>query len=149
MKIAHGNLLDMAVAGDFDAIVHGCNCHCTMGAGIAKQIAKRFPLAFDADKLTKYGDLSKLGTYSSALIEKKKTKFIIVNAYTQFRYWGIRNVDYVAIRSVFNKIHKNFNGFRIGYPKIGAGLAGGDWEIISKIIDEELDGQNHTLVIYP
>jgi O-acetyl-ADP-ribose deacetylase (regulator of RNase III) len=29
-------------------------------------------------------------------------------------------------------------GQRIGYPKIGAGLAGGDWEIIAAIIEEEL-----------
>jgi hypothetical protein len=31
---------------------------------------------------------------------------------------------------------------------IGAGLAGGDWEIISAIINEELYGEDHTLVIY-
>ena len=37
---------------------------------------------------------------------------------------------------------------RIGYPKIGAGLAGGDWSIIEKIIDEELQGTDHTLVIF-
>jgi len=39
-------------------------------------------------------------------------------------------------------------GMRIGYPLIGAGLAGGDWTIISAIIDEELKGEDHALVIY-
>ena len=39
-----------------------------------------------------------------------------------------------------------FGGKRIGYPLIGAGLAGGDWQIISAIINEELVGENHTLV---
>jgi len=41
-------------------------------------------------------------------------------------------------------------GQRIGYPKIGAGLAGGDWEIIAAIIiiEEELAGEDHTLVEY-
>jgi O-acetyl-ADP-ribose deacetylase (regulator of RNase III) len=40
-----------------------------------------------------------------------------------------------------------FSGKRIGYPKIGAGLAGGDWNIISSIIDKELIGEDHTLVL--
>jgi O-acetyl-ADP-ribose deacetylase (regulator of RNase III) len=39
-----------------------------------------------------------------------------------------------------------FAGKRIGYPKIGAGLAGGDWSIIEEIIDRELEGEDHTLV---
>ena len=34
------------------------------------------------------------------------------------------------------------------YPLIGAGLTGGDWNIISKIIDEELIDVDHTLVLY-
>ena len=29
---------------------------------------------------------------------------------------------------------------------IGAGLAGGDWQKISKIIEEELKGEDHTFV---
>ena len=37
-------------------------------------------------------------------------------------------------------------GKRIGLPQIGAGLGGGDWNIISKIIDEELQGENWTIV---
>ena len=35
---------------------------------------------------------------------------------------------------------------RLGYPKIGAGLAGGDWPRIAAIIDRELAGEDHTLV---
>jgi O-acetyl-ADP-ribose deacetylase (regulator of RNase III) len=43
-------------------------------------------------------------------------------------------------------VKAKFSGKRIGYPKIGAGLAKGDWNKISKIIDEELAGEEHTLV---
>jgi hypothetical protein len=32
------------------------------------------------------------------------------------------------------------------YPKIGAGLARGDWPTIAAMIDEELAGEDHTLV---
>ena len=54
--------------------------------------------------------------------------------------------DYDAIRSVFRLVKQQFSGMTIGYPLIGAGLAKGDWTIISSIIDEELIGEDHTLV---
>ncbi|HBG21357.1 MAG TPA: phosphatase, partial [Desulfobulbaceae bacterium] len=41
-----------------------------------------------------------------------------------------------------------FAGKKIGYPKIGAGLGGGNWDRISAIIDEELAGEDHSLVLY-
>lgn len=146
MKEVHGNLLDMMDAGDFQVMIHGCNCHHSFGAGIAKQIKNRYPAAYAADLKTIKGSRTKLGTYSTATINNK---FIVVNAYTQFYYGGgVRNADYDAIRKVFGGVKIAFSGSRIAYPKIGAGLAGGDWNIISAIIDEELDGEDHTLVIY-
>jgi len=33
MKTIQGNLIHLAQDGEFDLIVHGCNCFCTMGAG--------------------------------------------------------------------------------------------------------------------
>ena len=40
-----------------------------------------------------------------------------------------------------------FSGKHIGLPKIGAGLAGGDWNIIKKIIQTELKDCKVTVVI--
>ena len=42
----------------------------------------------------------------------------------------------------------HFVGMRIGLPKIGFGLAGGDWQRISLIIEEELGTQDVTIVEY-
>ena len=42
MKTIQGNLIHLAQNGEFDLIVHGCNCFCTMGAGIAKGIKAAF-----------------------------------------------------------------------------------------------------------
>jgi len=147
MKIIKGDLIKLALEGKFDVIVHGCNCYCTMGAGIAKTIKSVFPEAYKADCITEKGSKDKLGTYSHATIEKNGNKITVINAYTQHDYKdrGVK-ADYDAIRSVFKKLKSNYSGKRIGYPKIGAGLAGGDWKQISKIIDEELIDENHTLV---
>jgi O-acetyl-ADP-ribose deacetylase (regulator of RNase III) len=56
--------------------------------------------------------------------------------------------DYEAMASTMNEVKRRFGGKRIGYPLIGAGLAGGDWSIIASIINRALDGETHTLVGY-
>ncbi len=149
MKTVQGDLIKLALAGEFDVIVHGCNCFCTMGAGIAKTIKQKFPAAYQADLATAKGKKSKLGQISYATVELATNKLIVVNGYTQYHWKGSGvKADYVAIRQVFKAIKDNFSGLRIGYPAIGAGLAGGDWSIIAKIIETELAGENHTFVEY-
>lgn len=148
MKIIQGDLLKFALEGKFDVIVHQCNCFHNFGAGIALQILKKFPLAFEADKTTEYGSKAKLGSIVYCTIPLGRG-FIIVNGYSQFGCGvGRLQTDYRAVRGVFQKVKKEFTGMKIGYPLYGAGLAGGDWTIISKIIDEELQDEDHTLVEY-
>ena len=61
MKQRNGDLIRMFSGGEFDLIVHGCNCFHTMGAGIAGTIAKQFPYAAKVDReCTAYGDITKL-----------------------------------------------------------------------------------------
>ena|SRR3990167_1841958 len=148
LKIIRGDLLDLAAEGRFDVIAHGSNCFCTMGSGVAGQIKKRFPAAYEADLATRRGDQSKLGICSSATVELAGgNKLVILNAYTQYRYGTDRqHADYAAIRSCMRSIKKQYFGSRIGLPRIGAGLAGGDWNVIVKIIEEELAGEDAALV---
>jgi O-acetyl-ADP-ribose deacetylase (regulator of RNase III) len=146
MKIVEGDLIKLALEGKFDVIIHGCNCFGTMSAGIATTIKNTFPEAWQVDFYTRRGDKNKLGKYSFVEIEKNGNQFTVINAYTQYKYGFGKHVDYEAVRKVFQRIKKDFSGKRIGYPLIGAGLGGGDWNIISKIIDEELEGEDHTLV---
>lgn len=148
MKTVKGNIFDLAEQGEFDVIVHGCNCFCTMGKGIAKEVKTRYPWVYEADLRTHKGDMGKLGKFSEAGVVSTGGEFTVVNAYTQFHYWGASvKVNYNALRSCFRRIKITYSGYRIAYPKIGAGLAGGDWDIISAIINEELEGEDHTLVL--
>jgi O-acetyl-ADP-ribose deacetylase (regulator of RNase III) len=118
-----------------------------MGKGIALAIKRRFPEAYDADCATEKGSRQKLGSFSAAKIERGPRSFIIVNAYTQFHWRGAGvKADYEAIRSAMRGIALEYSDCKIGYPKIGAGLAGGDWSVISTIIEEELAGLDHTYV---
>jgi len=154
MKEIQGDILKLVRAGEFDVIVHGCNCFNNFGAGIARSIRDEFPFSFYSDSMTIRGDRDKLGTYTKADyicedVFNKRICFTIINGYTQYSYGGgERNVDYDAIRKVFKLIKQDYSGKRIGYPAIGAGLGGGDWSIISAIIEEELEGEDHTFVKY-
>lgn len=146
MNIIKGDLLQLADAGEFDAIIHGCNCFCAMGAGIALQIKTKYPAASEADKNTIQGHKGKLGTYTSAQVGD----LTIINAYTQYMP-GLNDLkeNYSAIHNVMKKIAVDFQGKRIGLPFIGAGLAGGDWNIIKDIISANLEGMiDYTIVEY-
>jgi len=149
MDVEKGDLLALALDGRFDVIIHGCNCFCTMGGGIARVIREEFPEAYAADLVTVKGDRNKLGDFTIATVTRNGRELTIVNGYTQFHFHGAEVlVDYDAVRRLFANIKKRFSGKRFGYPKIGAGLAGGDWERLAVIIDEELAGEDHTLVVY-
>ena len=146
MTKTKGDLLALARDGKYGAIVHGCNCFCRMGAGIAKQVKLEFPEAFIADERTRKGDFSKLGKYTTAKVYHNL--FTIINAYTQYDFQGEDNVDYQAIKDVFSRINMNFFGKKIGIPMIGAGLAGGNWDIIEMIIDSVTPDVDIELVEY-
>lgn len=133
LKIEKGDLLAMGKEGKFDIIVHGCNCFCTMGAGVAAQIAQQFPDARIADDETVRGDAGKLGTYTIGM----GGRLVILNAYTQF---GTSNTgkdvfEYTAFERVLDKIATRFGKWRIGLPMIGMGLAGGNAERIVPMIE--------------
>ena len=149
MKEIYGDLIELGKNNVFDVIVHGCNCFCTMGSGIAKQIKLEFPEAYKADLDTVKGDKSKLGTISVAVKILLKKNLYIVNAYTQYYYNPrFQQTDYQAVRNCFKQIKQQFGnkGIKFGIPLIGAGLGGGDWKIISLIIGEEMENEDLTLV---
>lgn len=126
--------------GKDSVIVHGCNCWCNMGAGIAVQVKYIYPYAYEEDLKTKPGDMDKLGKYTSWTgknIYYPEQYITIVNAYTQFYpNVKIKPFDYNAFENVINTIKEDFKGRSIAFPKIGAGLAGGQWSKIESIIND-------------
>jgi len=98
-------------------------------------IKENFPDAYKTDLRTTKGDKSKLGTFTFVTING----LTIINAYTQYHYGGGGCLfDYNAFERILTQIKDKFPGVRIGLPKIGCGLAGGDWEAVVQIIDRIL-----------
>jgi O-acetyl-ADP-ribose deacetylase (regulator of RNase III) len=153
-----GDLLSMALEGRFDIIAHGCNCQHTMEKGVALAVKRVFPEAWKADQATAKGDRAKLGRFSRAWVDLKcGKKLLVVNLYTQF-FWGTEEQtgetleekqgaiasSAVALADLIKK-----NAYRapwaprkpvLGIPRIGAGLAGGDWEVNRALILAALSG---------
>lgn len=150
-----GNLIDMAEQGQFDVIVHGCNCLNTMGSGIALEIRTRYPKAYDADTLATEQwkqPVAKLGNFSTYATVGKGNPFIIVNAYTQVNFAprGVDHFEYESFYLILRKL-RALGPVRFGFPYIGMGLAGGDEPRIIAMIekfaeDVHDDGGTVTLV---
>lgn len=148
MKIINGNLLDMFDNGDFDVIAHGCNCHHTMGGGIAAQIANRYPGIYYIDYMyTKKGDINKLGTFTSGYPDNSDQR--IYNLYTQYDFGGKGIfVNYNALSLCLYKLNAIEKGKKVGLPLIGGGLAGGDEQTIKDIMERQMKDCDTTLVLW-
>ena len=166
-KEVDGDLIKLALEGEFDVIAHGCNCFCTMGAGIAPKMAQAFGCdRFMLEGPSYRGDMNKLGSIDAqkrsidiftpgSLTTLPRTKTItVVNAYTQYGFGknhpGVYSnpIDYEALTLCMRKMNHIFKGQHIGVPQIGCGLAGGDWNIVKNIIQTELIDCNVTIVIF-
>lgn len=166
-----GNLITLTLENKFDVISHGCNCQNQMGAGIAPHMAKAFGCdRYDMEHPQYKGDINKLGTidyqerfivngkvnpnYEYHIPDSNQKPLYVVNSYTQYHYGrnhkdGVSTpLDYEALTLCMRKINKVFKGKHVGLPKIGAGLAGGDWERIKTIIQTELIDCDITVVIF-
>ena len=118
-------------------IAHGCNCVGGFGSGIAGQIAKLYPVVKKEYLIKHFKKEWKLGDIQSVSINPELT---IINCATQYKYYprNIVHADYPAIKQCFEQIYKlaKENNLEVYIPKIGAGLAGGDWTVIEKIIND-------------
>lgn len=117
-------------------IIHGCNCQGVMGSGVAKIIKTVYPKAYTDYKNAKM-------VLGRVIWSDTGESMIIGNCLTQEFYGRDKNtvyLDYFALRDCLNKVHNFAKGIGIesvSMPKIGAGFANGDWNVIEKMIEEE------------
>lgn len=140
MKYITGDIVEEFKIGKYDVLVHGCNCFCTMGSGVAKAIRAEWPEVYEADCKTRKGSVIKLGTYSTySLPSESGQRKRILNAYTQYGFGrdGQKYVEYAAIKQVCKELaeYDLLKSDTILIPMIGAGLGGGDWGVIESIFD--------------
>ncbi len=119
-------------------ILHGCNCQGVMGSGVALAIKNKYPSAYHTYRAQEETRGLALGDLSYSQQEDGKTIF---NGLTQ-EFYGRKGkfVSYEAVEQVIQGVnylveHWGQQGISVAMPKIGSGLGGGNWEIISTIIE--------------
>ena len=152
VKEVKANLLDT----DCKFIGHGVNCCNKMGSGVAKAILTKYPevkTAYhqyhrDNIHLAIEGHEDFLTTVQPVKVHDGKTVF---NLFTQINYGydGKQYVSYEAIKECFRLLtHECDDVNEIAIPRIGCGLAGGDWEIVKNIINEITEDKLDVHVYY-
>lgn len=118
-------------------ILHGCNARGVMGSGVAKTLRTLYPKAYeDYYSVYSLGNLELGSIVSSYQVDGK----IIHNAITQENYGRDSNTVYVSYWAIANCLKKldEMGLYEISMPMIGSGLANGDWNVISAIIENTL-----------
>lgn len=143
-----GNLLD----SDCDYICHQVNCQGVMNSGVARQIRERWPEVYEGykrfcDRATDNADPLLGRVFIARPVDGKR----VVNMFSQYDYGydGGRYTSYNAFANCLSVIKEHISIDKtIGFPKnIGCGLGGGDWNIISSLIEEVL-GEEYEVYIY-
>lgn len=148
VKYVKGDLLK----SNCDYICHQVNCQGVMGSGIARQIRERWPEVYEdyRDYCDCFEDsedmLGGICVSPMGLSERK-----VINIFSQHKYGydGHRYTSYDAFAECLHKICGFVSTDKtIGFPKnIGCGLGGGNWKVISALIEEIL-GEDFDVYIY-
>ena len=130
MKKVNGDALDLvAKTGGF--LFHQTNCQRVAGAGIALQIAERWPNWL-------YDFRSRDCVLGDVLITQVAQNISIVSLYGQFGFGrGVRQTDYKALDTALKRASAivGSNNTPKYFPyKMACGVAGGKWEVVGPMI---------------
>lgn len=142
MKFVQGDILTPNKEERQVMVCHQVNCKGVMGAGLAKQVKKTHPFIYFAYKEKCREIKAGAGGLGDVQFRTASARFgyVVANIFGQDDYGrGKLYTDYNALRKALEEIAESFPSYTIRIPYfMGCGLAGGDWNIVSQIIEETL-----------
>ncbi len=144
IRIVNGDIFQSGA----DVIVHQVNCQGVMGSGVARQVREKYPLVFDAYQRLCRNTLNPLGR---TLFVTTPDGTVIANLFAQekFGYDGKCYTDYCALRKCLAEVRAKCYDKVIAIPYMMAcHRGGGDWDKVSRMIEEELEDCNVTFYKY-
>lgn len=134
-------------------IVHCCNTLGAWGAGFVVPLGRRYPLAKEEYKkfINENKGKSILGEVNEVPVGKHLyIENLMGQSFLRKKPNGEIPCNYIAIETGFlNIIKKHKENFSVHMPRIGCGLAGGDWKTIENIIQRTfVDIANVDVYIY-
>lgn len=135
IKIVEGNLLNATE----DIIAHQVNSMGVMDSGLAKQIRAKYPNIYTEylECISRHHKYAVLGTCQ--IVKADENKFV-ANLFGQYNYGKDKQyTDYLALEEALLtlKVNCKDGGLSVAIPyNLGCGLAGGQWYIVYKIIED-------------
>ncbi|WP_161882827.1 macro domain-containing protein [Deinococcus alpinitundrae] len=137
-------------------LVHVCNGIGAWGRGFVLPLAQRFPETARRYKAWAAGEETTPFALGQVQFVEVLPGLIIVNLIGQHdiarkgQDLAQPPIRYEAIREGLKQVQSEAEriGASVHMPRIGAGLAGGDWAVIEAIINEELVGQGLDVTVY-
>lgn len=119
-------------------IAHGCNCIGVMGAGVAKLVKEKHPIAFDKYKRAIDARVFNIG-YAQFVVDEENDR-AIYNLATQ-RNMGDDATLWGCYLSFCNMLEhaKGNNVTKIHVPQIGAGIGGLEWDNVQVMLNLALE----------
>lgn len=178
MKTRTGNIINLMLNAEYDVAIQGCNTQSLQRSGLARQMVETFKTdstiyfemesKVNTDRWFKFTE-NKLGCidYADFYVNGERAVFVndltrgrrkepvvtIVNCYSQAYpgrvFTGDVPLDYEALALCLRKINHIFEDKTVAVPEIGAGLARGDWNRISSIIEATLTDVDFTIIELP
>lgn len=153
LKIIDGDIFESCA----DIIAHQVNCQGVMGSGVAKQVREKYPYVYEYYKeACSNPQVNPLGMCLMCPTDPIMCDQWIANLFGQdrFGYDGKCYTDYDKLREALRKLNAeavSYAGAANHRPTVaipylmGCHRGGGDWEIVSKMIEEELTDCDVTL----
>ena len=157
IKIIEGNIVNAKT----DFIIHQVNCQGVMGSGVAKALRDYDDGIYKHYRkfceFCKFESEELLGTCDAYLLKDRGQIVLSLFAQNKYGYDGKQYTDIEAFRDGLRYIsqhfekkkkkmglsEKNLHQISVALPyKIGCGRGGADWEVVYKIIEEELKDYN-------
>lgn len=126
-------------------ILQGVNCQGIMGSGLALDIKTMYPKVYTEYKefVEKFcGANDRKDLLGKVHLAQVGPKLWVANCFTQYFYGKVKplsgscHLDYNALEKCLNTLFSLQMNLPLHLPKIGCGLAGGDWKIVKEIIEK-------------
>lgn len=140
-------------------IAHGVNCQGVMGSGVAKSLFTLWPkvrdsyLDFYENQKGQYRNFKTSNLLGHVQPVKVTEDKVVFNCFTQDNFGkdGIKYVDYNAIVDCFRELMSTRFAIDtpVAIPRIGCGLAGGNWEFMQMLINDVTQNRLEVWVYEP
>ncbi|EIQ01078.1 putative phosphatase, C-terminal domain of histone macro H2A1 like protein [Opitutaceae bacterium TAV1] len=131
-------------------IVHCCNDIGAWGAGFVLALSRRWPQPETEYRTSARVSELVLGEIQLVPVEQDITVVNLIGQHGTGHRNGVPPIRYEAISEGLSKlaVHARHHGASVHMPKMGAGLAGGDWDQIEEIVRNTLCAAGIPVFVY-